>query len=360
MTSLAGTTDKLRSILKIAGIIGAVLFLIYLIFIGGVFIKNIFFPTPPAPPAQGYGQIPELVFNIPTNQSVNYVVNTASGQLPLNFPDRMLVYKIAQPKPDLLALQNARQIAVGVGFTNQELKISDVIYQWVNPSTNATLQMDIISKNLEIRSNYLFNSLITNSVFPEEEDITKDVNKFMTSLHANISALNYKENSFIYYSIKGNNLEQTNNKNNANVVRVNLYNNNIQNDLGDFPFVYPNQEFPNVHILLSYPSKSRPNLLEGDVYDYQILTEENSDYPIKSATEALDELKNGNGYLFNPNNSSNIQITGAYLAYYLDKNTSQFLQPVIVFNGIDSSGGNIIAYIPAIKSMAQIEEPISE
>lgn len=355
MSSLAGTTEKLRSFIKIGTLLGAALFAIYLLIMGGVFIKNVIFPSAPDAPKQAFGDIPKIVFSNNASSSINYQINTITGELPTNLPSRMFVYKIIQPKPDLLALQNARASTTLAGFNQQETKVSDTVYQWSNPSTNATVQFDINNKNFEIRSNFISNqSLFANPIFPDNERIKKNVNDILASLQVNLDDLSYTDNSLKYYALSGNTLTPVDNVFSAKMIRISLYNNNIENDLGSFSFVYPNPEFPIVTLLVSYPSSSRMIILEGESYNHSI-SEESSDYPIKNVTQALDDLKAGNGYLFNPDNLTSIQITDAYLAYYLDKNTTEYVQPVYVFEGINAKG-----IVPALTQSPQSVEGTSE
>lgn len=344
MSSLASTTEKMRLFLKIGGLIAAVLFGIYLFITGGIFIKNIFFPDAPTAPKQEFGQLPEIIFEQKASSAINYRINTVTGELPTDLPSKMFVYKLIQPKPDLLALQNARSIAANAGFKDSELKISDTVYQWTNPTTNAVLRMDINTKSFEISSNLISNrSIILNAFIPEEDRIKQYISDYLLSLGVDLKSLSYTEKSFTYYTFSGDVLAKTDNPFIAKVVRVNLYNNNIQNDLGEFPFVYPNPEFPLVTILVAFPSSARMIVLEAESYN-KILAEVSSDYPIKSPDTAFEELKSGVGYLYNPNSLNTIEITAVYLAYYLDKNTNEYAQPVYVFEGIDSK-----AFVPAVQ-----------
>ncbi len=355
MSSLAGTTEKLRSVLKIAAIIAAGLFGVYLLIMGGVFVKNMLFPAAPDAPKQAFGDLPQIIFDQNASSTIDYQINTVSGELPTNLPSKMFVYKIDQPKPDLLALQNVRSSTSIAGFNQQEIKVSDTVYQWSNPSTNATIQFDINYKTFEIRSNFLSNQdLFANPIFPDEERIQKNVNDILRSLQVNLDGLAYTDDSLKYYTLSGNTLTQVDNVFNAKAIRVSLYNNNIENELGNYPFIYPNPEFPNVSLLVSYPSSSRMIVLDGHSYNHR-LTEESSDYPVKGVGKAFEDLKAGNGYLYNPENLTSIQITNAYLAYYLDKNTTEFAQPVYVFEGINARG-----IVPAVEKISQTPEGTSE
>lgn len=355
MSSLANTTEKLRSTIKIGGIAIGSIFILYLFIIGGVFLKNMFFPTPPDAPEQLFGQLPEIIFEMNASAAINYQLNTISGELPTNLPNKMLVYKLDTPRPDLLALKSARSIASNSGFKNGETKISDNIYQWSNPSTNAVLQFNVNTKDFEIRSNFLTNqNIIANAVFPNEDRMKQYASDLLGLLRVNQEGLSYNERGAKYYTFSGNTPTQVDNLFNAKAVRLNLYNNDIQNELGTFSFVYPNPEFPLVTILAAFPSSTRMIVLESESYN-KIITDESSDYPIKSPSEAFSDLEGGMGYLYNPNSLNTIQITEVYLAYYLDKNITEYAQPVYVFEAIDSR-----AYVPAIKYVPQLEESTSE
>ena len=342
MSSLAGTTEKLRSVLKIGGIAGAILFGIYLFIMGGIFVKNIFFPSAPDAPEQAFGQLPEIIFEQNASPAINYQINTVTGELPTSLPSRMLVYKLEKPRPDLLALQNSRKIASSAGFKDAETKISNSIYQWTNPTTNSVIKFDITSKSFEINSNLTSNqAILANAVIPDEDRMKRYVNDFLRSLMVDLENLSYTENSIKYYNFINNTLVEADNPFTAKLVRLSLYNNNIQNDLGDFSFVYPNPEFPLVTLLVAFPSSARMAVLGGESFN-KIVSKESSDYPIKSPSTAFEDLQSGLGYLSNPNELNRIEITDVYLAYYLDKNTNEYAQPVYVFEGATAK-----AFVPA-------------
>lgn len=355
MSSLAKTTEKLRTIIKFTAIGGGIIFALYLFFLGGIFVKNIFFPEAPEGPEQAFGELPTIIFEPKASPAIDYQINTTSGNLPTNLPTRMMVYKLEQPKPDLLALQNTRSIASTAGFKEGETRISDIMYQWSNPTTNAIIKFDINKKTFEIRSNIQANQpILANATMPNEDRIKQYVNDFLRSLGVNIDGLSYTDKSFKYYSFINNQLTPLDNSFNAKAVRVSLYNNPITNDFGEFSFVYPNPDFPIVNVLVAFPSISRMIVLEAESYN-KIVTDESSEYAIKSPEEALSDLKSGIGYLYNPNSSKNIQITDVYLAYYLGKDTDEYAQPVYVFEGINSK-----AFVPAAIYSTQSAEVTSE
>ncbi len=356
MSSLAKITEKSRTLLKFCAIILAILFGIYILFTIGGFIMNIVNPPPPIMPEQAFGELPGLKFTPPTG-NITYQINTTNGRLPI-LPSKMYVYRIAQPKSDLLAIQNSRIIVGNAGFTDQEIVISENVYQWTNPNFthNPSIQYDTVTKNFTIQSNYLaFPNILTNSGFPDEDRIRQHVAEFLTTLKVNQTSLEFDPN-IQYFTVNGPTLTPLDSIFNAKIARINLNHKPIQNELSKtpFPFVYPEPDISLTSLLISYPSRSRVAILQGEVYAYTILLDDFSDYPIKTAEEAFEELKNGNGYLYNPTNKTDIQFTNVYLAYYLDKTTSEYVQPVVVFEGAD-----VVAYISAVKYI-QSAAPISE
>ena len=350
MSSLANTTEKLRSVLKISAIVLGAAFLLYLFVSGGVIIKNIFFPPPPDTPLQEFGELPEMVFKEKASAAIDYQLNTVSGELPTNLPNKMFVYKIEKPRPDLLALQNSRKIANAADFKQGETKVSDSIYQWANPAVNSLLQYNLNTKDFQIKSNLVtVESLLNSASIPDEDRIKQYVGELLNKFDVDRNDLYYNENSFKYYSLSGGNLTQVDNIFNAKVIRVSLFNKNIENELGEFGFVYPDPNTPLVSLVVAFPSSGRMITIEAKVFN-KVITEESSDYPIKSPAEAFDELKQGKGYLYNPNDSGSVQITDVYLAYYLDESTEEYAQPVYVFEGTTAR-----AYVPAVKSSSQSE-----
>lgn len=333
MSSLAGTTEKLRSLIKIGGIAAGALFLLYLFILGGIFMKNLLFPSAPELPEQSFGELPNIEFQREASPAVNYQVNTVSGELPTNLPSTMFVYKLSGVKPDLLALQNTRRLASSAGFNSSEIKLSDSLYQWTNPTTNAVIKFDINNNNFEINSDVTsIQNLLTNAVIPEEERIKQYVGNFLNSLGVDTNGLVFTNESFKYYHLSNGILVETENAFGAKIVRASLYNKTIVNELGEFSFVYDNPDTSLVNLLVIFPSSARMTVIGGESYN-KVVTNENSEYPIKSPAEALEELKLGNGYLFNPQELNTIEITSVYLAYYLDKNTNEYAQPVYVFEG---------------------------
>jgi hypothetical protein len=138
--------------------------------------------------------------------------------------------------------------------------------------------------------------------------------------------------------MQGTNLITAQNLGSAKYARVSL----AQKDVDSLPIVYDNPNDSQIKFVVSYPGSSF-QILEGEFYNHEPDLTKSSDYPVKSATAALEDLKSGNAYMINPQNLTNVDITNVELKYYLNRESSEYLLPIIVFTGI-----NFTAYVEAI------------
>lgn len=68
-----------------------------------------------------------------------------------------------------------------------------------------------------------------------------------------------------------------------------------------------------------------------------------STYPIKTTTQALEDLRSGKGNVVVEPTNSQVSITSSSIAYFESENYTPYLQPVIIFEG-----PNFVALVPAI------------
>src|SRR3989338_7471079 len=137
MASLAQVTKETRLILKIGSSVAILVFIIFLIFKGGSFIRDTFFPAPPAPPEEKFGALPVMSFpqDAATQAVPEFRVNTISGNLP-TFSTTIKVYELKQIESSITALQSARNRAAVLGYTQNQQIITPTIYKWSEASSN--------------------------------------------------------------------------------------------------------------------------------------------------------------------------------------------------------------------------------
>lgn len=342
MANLVTVTKESRLILKLGGVGAGLILLIYIFIQGGTLFRNIFFPKPPPVPLQGLGKLPHIKFPSPGTTGIQFTVNTVDGKLPV-LPDRVNVYKLTVPEPNLLALETAKQTVDSANFVDNQTKITDTLYQWTQSRTGAILRYDIVTKNFTVSSNYLSNSLLASqSLMPAADQIKSDVMGFLQTMQANTKNIDVEKTKVEYLQNNNGVLVPAQNLGSAKYARVTL----TQLDVDTIPIIYDTPTESILTFVISYPVNNF-QVLEGQFYNHEPDLTQKSDYPIKTATQALEDLKNGNAYMINPLNLTKIDITNVELKYYLNRESKDFLMPVIVFSGI-----NFTAYVEAIPPLS--------
>lgn len=341
MANLVTITREGRLILKFGGIACGIILIIYIIIQGGSLMRDLFFPKPPPPPAQAFGPLPHISFpkqDSPTGLGIQFTVNTVDGQLP-TLPDRINVYKLNSPEPNLLALETARNTIDSNDFVENQTKITDTLYRWTQARTGVILEYDIVTKNFSIKSNFLTNPfLASTTLLPDKETLSKDVESFLQSMASNTQNVDFAKTKIDYLELRNGRLVPAENLGNARFARITLE----QLPVEEIPIIYETPKDSLLSFVVSYPGQ-RFHVLEGGFYNHIVDETQKSDYPIKTAAQALGDLKNGNAYIINPQNLENIDITNVELRYFLGRQSSGYLLPVIIFTGINFTG-----YVEAI------------
>ncbi len=338
MANLVNVTRESRLILKIGGIGAGIILFLYIIVQGGTLFRNIFFPKPPPLPLQALGKLPHVKFPSTGTTGIQFTVNTVDGSLPV-LPDRVNVYKLTHPEPSLLALENAKQTVDSEDFVENQTKLSDTLYQWTQARTGIVLQYDIVTKNFSISSNYLSNPILTSqNLIPAQDQIKSDVMGFLHSMQANTANIDTEKTKVEYLENSNGTLIAARNLGSARYARVTL----IQQAVDSIPIIYDTPNDSILTFIVAYPGNNF-EVLEGQYFNHEPDLTQKSDYPIKTASQALEDLKNGNAYMINPQNLTNVDITNVELKYYLNRESKEYLLPIIVFSGI-----NFTAYVEAL------------
>lgn len=342
MANLVTVTKDSRLFLKLGGFLAGVILMIYIIIQGGTLFRNIFFPKPPTPPAQALGKLPHIKFPSQGTAGIQFTVNTVDGTLPV-LPDRVNVYKLVSPEPNLLALETAKQTVDSANFVNNQTKLTDTLYSWTQPVTGAILRYDIVTKNFNISSNYISNpSLVSSGLMPAEDQIKSDLMNFLLTMQADTQDIDKEQSKVEYLQIDGGQLVAAQNLRTAQFARVTL----VQQSIDTIPIIYDSPTDSILTFIIAYPANNF-QVLDGQFYNHEPDLTAKSDYPIKTAAQALEDLKSGNAYEINPQNLTNVDITNVELKYYLNKDSKEYLLPVIVFTGINFTG-----YVEAIAPLS--------
>ena len=354
MISLANATGNVRLFVKIGGGVLAALIVGFVIY--QVVTKYIESRKPPPPPEQGFGTLPITAFPAPVQPAGNYSysIDTLDGKLPA-LPDRLPVYLTEKPSESFLSLQQARESVGNLGYTQGESRLDRTLYQWTNPN-GSIIRYNILSKNFDIASDYMTSS--ASGVFRSAEtgELFGNASSIPTQLGIDSEDLsNAQDSAYGFYKISGAQLLPVEKIEQAQVVRVDLF----QKDVEVNPFKFDGEQVTTLPVVYPQAGKSTmnffltPGLSGGKVAEVHFVqypvSSESSDYPLKSADQAWKDLEAGDAYLakYDPN-VKNVAITKVELGYFLGNTDNGYAMPVIRFQG-----KNFEAYVDAINRNPQ-------
>lgn len=335
MASLSQVTGKARTILKWSGVILGAILLIFVI----TRIIGIIFPKPAPPPTVSFGKINAIEFpQSNTDKKLIYTIDTLSGNLP-QLPTQTKVYKMQRKDPDLLALVRAQEKVGNAGFSESPEKLSESIYQWRDSdSPERILTMNILTSNFNMVSSFLLDSKTLTFNSTDESSAIQTARSFLSSLNLFHDDIDTTKTKTALFSIKNFGLVPATSLSNAQVIQVNFYQKNINN----LPTYYAGSSISPINLLVAEILRT-PQVVEAN-YSYQQTSSENATYPIKTANQALSELKEGKAYIVSHFGDEKILIKNVILGYYIGDKTQDYLSPIIVFEG----NNGFLAYVEAV------------
>ncbi|MBA3724519.1 MAG: hypothetical protein H0W89_06590 [Candidatus Levybacteria bacterium] len=386
------TLHSTAEFLKKAGIVSSIglgVIIIGVIFFRiGIVVKNILFPPSIAPANQAYGKIPYLEFPQSTiDTDFTYTVDTLTGTLP-ELPDRLVIYPLVNNPPNLLNLEAVKQKVVALGLVDKtgnilpEVPLGGPSYVWTElTGIERKVVFDIVSLNFTLTSEYLGSNTVLRATRLGNEDLAiQTVQEFLTAIQSlpediTIERTKAPDPEIKYattpqlFSIGNNELIPTTSLSSTQVIRVDLYQKDIEykltagkdEDLEAFedfemkmPILYPRPPYSTMNFLVA-SGVSAPEVVSA-IYNHQSINleskpeaEETPTYPIKTAQQAFEELQSGNGYVAAYSGAdSQILVNKVYLAYYIGETVQEYLMPVIVFEGPNG----FFAYVSAVEDQA--------
>ncbi|HSX40117.1 MAG TPA: hypothetical protein VLF68_00740, partial [Candidatus Saccharimonadales bacterium] len=229
MLTLNQTKFEAKLIFTWGGIALGVLIAFVLFFkvIGGFIAGS----KPPPPPTVTFGKLPSVVFpQNSSNKSYTYSVDTVTGTLPA-FPDRATVYKMTSPKPDLLALQNAKQKMSQAGFMSAPTLIAEGIYQWSDQtSINRKVVIELPAFNFKITSSYLTDpTVLAGSNLPDEAGAKSFTQTFLNNIALFPPDIDATKTATTLYSIRNGVFSSATSLSKSQIVRVDFYQKDVNN-----------------------------------------------------------------------------------------------------------------------------------
>lgn len=343
MITLHNATEGIKNLLKWGGLTLAAITILFFAIRGAINIKEMFSPTPKPPPNALFGKLPAVSFPKKTTENkLTFTINTLTGTLP-HFPDRIDVYKVTTPQPNLLARERIQEKVGRIGFRSQAVPVSETVYQWTeNVPPLRRLVFDIFLSTFRLTSSYISDEEILNgNNLPDEESARKTAQSFLQQLDSFPSDIDEAKTKTTLLAIRNLSLDPATSLSSAQIIRVDFF----QKELNAIRIVYPNPTESPVYVLVG-GGKYNEQVVEANFFHQDISTSSAAVYPILSSSQALDILKNGSAYIASYNGSDTVvTIKDVYLGYYLPDKKQEYVQPVIVFEG----NNNFYAYVPAIR-----------
>lgn len=341
MLTLTMAISQTKILLKWLGILLSILIFVIIIKNFILDLKESLSPTRPPPPTVAFGKLPPISFpKDVTDKSFTYSLDTITGLFP-TLPDQVKVHKMVEIKPEFLALDKARQKVALLGFRSKEAYISESLYRWVDetpPSREITY--DLFSHDFNLSSPFLSNPISTQGKFLDETSAINASRRFLSAISSFPDDIDLAKTKTLLYSIRDNSLNPATRVSNAGLIRVDFF----QKNINDLPIYYPNYSSSTINLLVL--ALQNNNLVVGSNFHYQPISNESYTYPIKTGSEAFDELKNQKAYIVSYfSNDANIPIKNISLGYYIGTEKQNYLMPIVVFEGVNG----FVAYVSAVR-----------
>lgn len=346
MATLHDAVDSTKKGLLFLCIGIAILTILYFAFQGAVALKSSLFPEQIPPPDEYFGELPEIPFPAnATTQKLSYAIDTITGELPLDYPERIFVYEISETEPTLQDIERAKNKVRTVGFVTKEKEISDKVFEWTDLKIfSRTMTMDIVSGNFVFSTNFLNNRTFLNSPAIVTETVAqKEGKKFFSDLASFPGDIDESLTKMQKFTVKNKKLIPSTNDAEIKVIRLDYFQAAFGDNEYEFPIYYPKPDTSPMNILVGVAEY--PAIVEAH-FKHHIVSETSGEYYVKTPDEAFEELQNGEGYIAAYyGTDTTIKIQDVFLGYYLGEEKIKYMQPIWIFT---NKINGFYAYVPAI------------
>lgn len=302
------------------------------------------FPKPPPAPTVRFGRLPALPFpqkdGLP---QMEYKIETTTGSLPA-LKNQAKVYYIPKSSPTLSSVETATLKASGLGFNTRPEEVSSTILKFTHSTLPAVLEINIVNNIFSISYNLADDPTPLSKQPPTPEAAFSKAKSFLTGATLLPKDMSQKfQHQFL--KIDGQGISPALSLSDANLIRIGFQ----RDDIDELPAKTANVENGNVWFIISGETGNR-EIVAAEYHYYGLDIEQFSTYPLKTANQALEDLKAGKGYIAslgsNEDGKVTITIRRVYLAYFDPDTYTDFYQPIIVFEG----DGGFVGYVPAVTS----------
>jgi hypothetical protein len=363
MSSLTETAYYARQGIKFGSVGLIALTLLWWIGGGVINLYKALNPEAPPPPAAAFGKLPPIEFPKPRATTTGYSLETPTGTLG-KFPDRMKVYFAPVRKSSFLASDNAKKLALKMGFVSEPVIETSTRYRWsVDTPLPTVLSMDIVNGFFELKRSWQANpTIVTSKKFVSDEQSILDGKTFLTTAGLLAEDLRGLE-KVTYLRAQGDQFVPTISLSEADFVRVDFFRATlvpptltptpdprsqptvaVYKDENSYSFFTPDASEGLVSLVVSGSTKPDEKIIEVKYNYTPIDYESESYYPIKTVEQAFEELKTNKGYIASFNGSGQVVIRRVGLGYFDALTPHEYTMPVYVFTGDEG----FVAYVSAV------------
>lgn len=338
--SLTYTAYASRNLIKYGG--SALVAFVLLWSIGATSIKAYKSAHPAyVAPTVRYGVLPKNVFPAKEFTAKNFTFEFTNDVIP-SFSDQTKVYIIYRSKTEILALEEAKGVAKNFGFESEPSEMSNGVYEFKNEAAQKTLTMNVLEGDFSLKYPYLNDaSILEAKDMPTKDKAIETAESFLESGNKYTNDLKNGEKNVSYWKISDGTLTSVSALSESNAIKIEFYREFLDDK---WEIVSPQNGAASVSILVSGSTESEKKIIEANFKYANIDRESYSTYPIKTANEAIADLKAGNYWPASDVSLEIVTIKSMELAYYEPVTLTQYLQPIYVFKG----DNNFVAYVSAI------------
>lgn len=357
MATLTETAYKARQIIKFGGV-GFVVVLV-LWFTGGALIAwyKATYPAAPPPPTMDFGKLAKIEF--PKERArPSLELELPTGKIP-SFPDRMMVFFAPTKRSGFLDPQRAIETASALGFIFKPEQPSETRYVWSKQDDfKSTLDMDIISGHFKlVRAWQNKPGILTVNNFISDKQIGQEANSYLA--RANLFPEDVTDNQKVaYVKSDGGKLISALSLSDAEFAQIDFFRNDLKeyekkedgsDDLqkikARYGFYRPDADKGLIRMILSGSNNINEKVVNLEYAYTKIEYGTKGTYPIKTGTQAWEELKNSGGYVTDKSPKTGItKIRRILLGYYDTEANHKYAMPIYVFLGDQ----NFVAYVSAV------------
>jgi len=278
-----------------------------------------------------------------SSAGLNFTLDTIEGE-PVTATETAKIYFLPESTSRFGIREKAYLIAKTFGFDTTVIKhnlVNDSSYVFNDDKQN--LSIDIT--NFNFKYIYQFASdknLFDNTRIPAKGEIEEKATSFLKQINRYPEELAQGKSNIIYlrYDPLYKRLSVAARPQDANVVEIDFY----RPDIDGFSTVSPTY-FNSQNSMIMVFHADDFKILKAQVQFFEKSDEQVGIYPVKTGSQAWNDLKTGKGIVVSSSNSfKNIIIQKMFYGYFDPDFYQEYLQPVYIFLG----DGNFVGYVSAI------------